>query len=50
MKLIIISESILIYWDNIYASSKLIQKSKNYKVENAIDNNTSTAWIEGASG
>ena len=39
-----------ITWDNVYASSHLIQKSMNYKVENVIDNNPSTAWIEGVSG
>lgn len=38
-----------IYWDNVYASSHLIQKSINYKAENAIDNNPSTTWTEGAS-
>lgn len=38
-----------IIWDNVYASSHLIQKSMNYKVENVIDNNPSTAWIEGVS-
>ena len=37
----------LITWDNVYASSHLIQKSMNYKVENVIDDNPSTAWIEG---
>lgn len=36
-----------ISWDSIYASSHLIQKSINYKVENVIDNDLSTAWIEG---
>ena len=35
----------LITWDNVYASSHLIQKSMNYKVENV----PSTAWIEGVS-
>ena len=39
----------LITWDNVYASSHLIQKSMNYKVENVIDDNPSTAWIEGVS-
>ena len=39
----------IISWDNVYASSHLIQKSNNYKPENAIDNNISTAWIEGLS-
>lgn len=39
----------LINWDNVYASSHLIQKSMNYKVENVIDDNPSTAWIEGVS-
>ena len=39
----------LITWDNEYASSHLIQKSMNYKVENVIDDNPSTAWIEGVS-
>ena len=39
----------LITWDNVYASSYLIQKSMNYKVENVIDDNPSTAWIEGVS-
>lgn len=39
----------LITWDNVYASSHLIQKSMNYKVENVIDDNQSTAWIEGVS-
>lgn len=39
----------IITWDNIHASSHLIQKSMNYKVENVIDNNPSTAWIEGVS-
>ena len=38
----------LITWDNVYASSHLIQKSMNYKVENVIDDNPST-WIEGVS-
>lgn len=38
-----------ISWDNLYASSHLVQKSMNYKVENVIDNNPSTAWIESAS-
>ncbi|MBQ6630973.1 MAG: discoidin domain-containing protein [Romboutsia sp.] len=41
--------SIPIFWDNVHASSHLIKKSKNYKPENAIDNNISTAWIEGLS-
>ena len=40
----------LITWDNVYASSHLIQKSINYKVENVIDNNPSTAWIEKSIG
>lgn len=39
----------LITWDNVYASSHLIQKSMNYKVENVIDDNPPTAWIEGVS-
>lgn len=39
----------LITWYNVYASSHLIQKSMNYKVENVIDDNPSTAWIEGVS-
>lgn len=39
----------LITWENVYASSHLIQKSMNYKVENVIDDNPSTAWIEGVS-
>ena len=39
----------LITWDNVYASSHLIQKSMNYKVENVIDDNPSTDWIEGVS-
>ena len=39
----------LITWDNVYASSHLIQKSMNYKVENVIDDNPSTAGIEGVS-
>ena len=39
----------LITWDNVYASSHLIQKSMNYKVENVIEDNPSTAWIEGVS-
>ena len=39
----------LITWDNVYALSHLIQKSMNYKVENVIDDNPSTAWIEGVS-
>ena len=39
----------LITWDNVYASSHLIQKSMNYKVENVIDDKPSTAWIEGVS-
>lgn len=39
----------LITWNNVYASSHLIQKSMNYKVENVIDDNPSTAWIEGVS-
>lgn len=39
----------LITWDNVYASSHLIQKSMNYKVENVTDDNPSTAWIEGVS-
>ena len=39
----------LITWDNVYASSHLIQKTMNYKVENVIDDNPSTAWIEGVS-
>ena len=39
----------LITWDNVYASSHLIQKSMNYKVENVNDDNPSTAWIEGVS-
>ena len=39
----------LITWDNVYASSHLITKSMNYKVENVIDDNPSTAWIEGVS-
>lgn len=39
----------LITWDNVYASSHLIQKSMNYKVENVIDDNPSTAWIEDVS-
>ena len=39
----------LITWDNVYASSHLIQKSMNYKIENVIDDNPSTAWIEGVS-
>ena len=39
----------LITWDNVYASSHLIQKSMNYKVENVIHDNPSTAWIEGVS-
>ena len=39
-----------IYWDNLYSSSHLIQKSINYKVENVIDNNPSTAWIEKSIG
>ncbi|WP_071120926.1 NADase-type glycan-binding domain-containing protein [Romboutsia timonensis] len=39
----------LITWDNVYASSHLIQKSMNYKVENVIGDNPSTAWIEGVS-
>ena len=39
----------LITWDIVYASSHLIQKSMNYKVENVIDDNPSTAWIEGVS-
>ena len=39
----------LITWDNVYATSHLIQKSMNYKVENVIDDNPSTAWIEGVS-
>lgn len=39
----------LITWDNVYASSHLIQKSMNYKVKNVIDDNPSTAWIEGVS-
>ena len=39
----------LITWDNVYASSHLIQKYMNYKVENVIDDNPSTAWIEGVS-
>ena len=39
----------LITWDNVYASSHLIQMSLNYKVENVIDDNPSTAWIEGVS-
>ena len=39
----------LITWDNVYASSHIIQKSMNYKVENVIDDNPSTAWIEGVS-
>ena len=39
----------LITWDNVYASSHLIQKSMNYKVENVIDDNPSTACIEGVS-
>ena len=39
----------LITWDNVYASSHLIQKSMNYKVEIVIDDNPSTAWIEGVS-
>lgn len=38
-----------ISWDSIYSSSHLIQKSMNYKVENVIDNDLSTAWIEGVS-
>lgn len=38
-----------ITWDNVYASSHLVQKSMNYKVENVVDNNPSTAWIEGVS-
>ena len=42
--------SSIITWDNIYASSHLIQNSKNYKVENAIDDNISTSWIEGVNG
>lgn len=44
------SISSIINWDNVNASSELIQKSKNYKVENVIDNNKSTAWIEGVDG
>ena len=39
----------LITWDNVYASSHLIQKSMNYKAENVIDHNPATAWIEGVS-
>ena len=39
----------LITWDNVYASSHLIQTSMNHKVENVIDDNPSTAWIEGVS-
>ncbi len=42
--------SSIITWDNVYASSHLIQKSKTYKVENVIDDNESTAWIEGVNG
>lgn len=45
-----ISESSIIDWDNIESSSKLVQRFKNYKVENVIDNNTSTSWVEGVSG
>ena len=44
------STSSIINWDNVNASSELIQKSKSYKVENVIDNNKSTAWIEGVKG
>lgn len=44
------STSSIINWDNVNASSELVQKSKNYKVENVIDNNKSTAWIEGVDG
>lgn len=39
-----------ISWDNIDASSYLIQKSRYYNPENAIDNDTSTAWIEDLEG
>ena len=45
-----ISESSIIDWDNVEASSYLAHKSKNYKVENVIDDNTSTSWVEGVSG
>ena len=36
-----------ISWNNVSASSYLIEKSRYYNPENAIDNDTSTAWIEG---
>ena len=45
-----ISESSIIDWDTIEASSSLAHKSKNYKVENVIDDNKYTSWIEGISG
>lgn len=40
----------VIYWDNIWDSSRLYEENFDYTPYNLNDNNLTTPWVEGASG